>query len=131
MIIIINPHETIKQNAGDIRKDKNELKRVVNNLIDEGKIVPVDVVLAEYKKIQRLYVGNIETRGWLLDVLNCINSIRNDIFSLGDIYAFESLLRKLHPNNNNVKEKIRQQLQFLRDRGFVEFIDNKGHYKKI
>lgn len=100
-------------------------------IIDEGRIVPIDVVLAEYKKIQRLYVGNIETRGWLLDVLNCINSIRNDIFSLGDIYAFESLLRKLHPNNNNVKEKIRQQLQFLRDRGFVEFIDNKGHYKKI
>ena len=34
MIIIINAHETIKQNAGDIKKDKNELKRVVNNLID-------------------------------------------------------------------------------------------------
>ena len=51
MIIIINPHETIKQNAGDIRKDKNELKRVVNNLIDEGKIdvrsSPTEAMLAE------------------------------------------------------------------------------------
>lgn len=100
-------------------------------IISEGEIVPVDIVLCEYKKTQRLFVGNIEFRGWLFDVLNCINSIESDIFSLGDIYAFEPLLKSRHPDNNNVKDKIRQQLQFLRDRGIIEFIDNKGHYKKI
>lgn len=29
-----------------------------------------------------------------------------------------------------LKKKIRQQLQLLRDRGFIEFIDNRGHYIK-
>jgi len=35
-----------------------------------------------------------------------------------------------YPNNNHIPDKIRQQLQFLRDKGFIVF---KGHgvYKKI
>lgn len=100
-------------------------------IINDGEIVPIENVLNEYRKAQRLHVSNIEIRGWLFDVLNCINSIESDTFSLKDVYKFESLLKNLHPDNNNVKDKIRQQLQFLRDGGVIEFIDNKGHYKKV
>ena len=32
--------------------------------------------------------------------------------------------------NNFIKDKIRQQLQLLRDRGLIEFKGN-GNYKKI
>ena len=32
--------------------------------------------------------------------------------------------------NFNVEAKVRQQLQFLRDKGFIDFIDNNGMYKK-
>ena len=35
-----------------------------------------------------------------------------------------------HPENNFVQPKIRQQLQLLHDKGFVEFT-KRGHYKKI
>ena len=34
----------------------------------------------------------------------------------------------MHPENKHIKDKIRQQLQFLRDRGYLKFI-NKGKYK--
>lgn len=44
-------------------------------------------------------------------------------------YAFESWLALRHPKNHNIKPKIRQQLQFLRDKGFVEFLGD-GRYKK-
>ena len=62
--------------------------------------------------------------------MNCVNDIPDDIFSLKDIYVFEDALKNIHPQNNNVKEKIRQQLQLLRDREIIEFIDNRGHYRK-
>ena len=52
------------------------------------------------------------------------------IFLIEDIYYFEEQLAILHPRNHNIKAKIRQQLQVLRDKGFLEFIHN-GVYKKI
>ena len=65
-----------------------------------------------------------------MDVLNCINTIENNFFTINEIYNFEKELQEKHPNNNNIRPKIRQQLQFLRDRGFIEFLGN-GKYRKI
>ena len=50
-------------------------------------------------------------------------------FTLKDMYSFVQELSIKHPNNNNVEAKIRQQLQFLRDKGFVEFT-SRGSYRK-
>ena len=35
-----------------------------------------------------------------------------------------------YPNNNFIKDKIRQQLQILRDKGLIDFV-GRGNYKKI
>jgi hypothetical protein len=43
-------------------------------------------------------------------------------------YAFERHLGDLYPGNQNVKPKIRQQLQYLRDRGFIDFV-SRGNYR--
>jgi hypothetical protein len=40
-------------------------------------------------------------------------------FSTSDVYAFEPELAGLHPDNGHVKDKIRQQLQELRDRNLL------------
>jgi len=37
-------------------------------------------------------------------------------------------LQAKHPENHNVKAKIRQQLQYLRDKGVIEFL-GRGHYR--
>jgi len=68
--------------------------------------------------------------GWELDVFNCLKSIENDVFSLSDVYAFEDTLGELHPNNFNIKAKIRQQLQYLRNLGLIEFKE-RGVYRKL
>ena len=65
-----------------------------------------------------------------MDVLNCINSISNTEFSLQDVYKFSDVLQEKHTGNHNVEAKIRQQLQVLRDKGFVEFT-TRGHYRKL
>lgn len=66
---------------------------------------------------------------WLFDVLNCVNRIETDEFCLQDVYTYGEVLQEKHRNNHNVEAKIRQQLQFLRDKGFIVFL-GRGHYRK-
>lgn len=46
------------------------------------------------------------------------------------MYNFEAELQLKHPENHNVKAKIRQQLQILRDKGLIQFLGN-GQYLKL
>lgn len=100
------------------------------NIIKNGNISSVDAIVNQVKKSERLYTKNIDNRGWLMDILNCINKFANNEFSLDSMYKFEDFLHIKHPNNNNIKPKIRQQLQILRDKGFIEFLGN-GKYRKF
>ena len=68
---------------------------------------------------------------WLEDVLDCLTVIESDYFTLDDVYIFETHLSELHPNNRNVRAKMRQQLQILRDRGIIDFVNNNGTYRKL
>jgi type II restriction enzyme len=49
-------------------------------------------------------------------------------FELDDVYCFEDRLRSVYPNNNNIRPKIRQQLQVLRDHGYLDFVA-RGQYR--
>ncbi len=73
---------------------------------------------------------NIQTKGWLLDIMNCIDSIKDDNFTLDDMYGFAPQLQILHPENNFVHDKIRQQLQILRDKWYIEFV-SRWKYRKL
>lgn len=65
-----------------------------------------------------------------MDILNCINRISTPVFTLNEVYKFENELQFKYPHNNHIRAKIRQQLQFLRDKGVIEFLGN-GKYRKI
>ena len=54
--------------------------------------------------------------------MNCIDKLGKKEFSLDEVYAFEKELKAKHPGNNFIKDKIRQQLQVLRDKGYLKFI---------
>lgn len=99
-------------------------------IISDGKEVDMDCVVAKVSKSNRLETRNISSRGWLMEVLNCVNMLPDEVFTLDQMYSFEDELHAKHPQNSNIKPKIRQQLQFLRDKGFIEFLGN-GNYKKI
>ena len=87
-------------------------------------------VLENMKRSACLNVWNIDSRGWLLDILNCVNGIEKQVFSLDEVYAYEDILSVKHPLNKNIRPKIRQQLQVLRDMGVIEF-KQRGVYRKI
>jgi type II restriction enzyme len=109
---------------------------LLNQIPESGKIFivragqpqPRDGVLAKWKKTLFLRDQGQEARGWLLEVMRCVEAIGKREFELNDIYAFEHRLSRLYPGNQNVKPKIRQQLQFLRDRGYLDFM-SKGYYR--
>ena len=61
--------------------------------------------------------------------MHCIDFIPKETFTLDEVYQFEDKLKLKYSNNNFIKEKIRQQLQYLRDQGFVEFVA-RGTYRK-
>jgi type II restriction enzyme len=98
-------------------------------LVKDSTIVKKDLVIKKWQGTNFLREVNQKSKGWLLDVLNCIDLISTTTFNLEDIYKFEPHLRLKYPNNNFVKDKIRQQLQILRDKGVIEFL-SRGFYKK-
>ena len=51
-------------------------------------------------------------------------------FELADVYRSSSLIEARFPENHHVREKIRQQLQLMRDRGELVFLGG-GRYQKV
>ena len=98
--------------------------------VRDQKVADKQDVLCQWQKTAFLKQTAQTSKGWLLDVLSCLEKIPNRDFQLKDVYAFEDRLKALHPENNFVRDKIRQQLQFLRDKGYIEFI-SRGHYRKV
>ncbi|MGC2160469.1 MAG: DpnI domain-containing protein [Silvibacterium sp.] len=94
-----------------------------------GQVREKSQVLAQWKQTDSLLKSRPETRGWLADVLRCVERCFTN-FTLANIYDFESELAAKHPDNHNVRPKIRQQLQFLRDLGFIEFLES-GEYRYV
>ena len=96
----------------------------------KNKVVkPKSDVLAEWQKTLFLREEKeINAKGWLLDIMVCVEKIGHKNFSLDDVYAFEKELSKKYPDNRHIKDKIRQQLQILRDKGYLNFI-KRGKYK--
>ena len=99
-------------------------------IVRDKTVVSPALVQKQLHMAEALNTDRVEARGWLFDTLNCINSLPSQSFTLQDVYRFEEKLALLYPNNQNIRPKIRQQLQVLRDRGMIEFLGD-GHYQKI
>ena len=97
--------------------------------VKDGKEFSKKEVLDKWQKTVFLKnVKKADAKGWILDIMNCIDSLNKKEFSLSDMYVFEKDLKVIHPENNNIQAKIRQQLQFLRDKNYLEFMGS-GMYK--
>jgi type II restriction enzyme len=97
-------------------------------LVRDGIITPKELVVSAWQRTRFLRDAGFEARGWLLDVMKCVDQLGRREFDISDVYNFEAVLSQKYPRNNNVRPKIRQQLQFLRDRGYIEFM-SRGRYR--
>jgi len=88
-------------------------------------------VLSEWKRTLFLREEKeVSAKGWLLDVMRCIETLGKREFVIKDVYAFAGELGRLHPANSHIEDKIRQQLQILRGKGYLNFI-SRGVYRLL
>jgi len=108
----------------------------ISSIPNSGKVYYVkdtkkqnkDKILEEWNKTSFLEETlNIKSKGWLLDIIKCIERIDKKYFTLNDLYQFENDLRLKYPENNNIQAKVRQQLQILRDKNYLKF-ESRGKY---
>ena len=93
---------------------------------------PTDV-RRDWRKFEFLGSDARASGGWGAQTLNCVKTIHAEsgtrIFTLQDFYSrFEAELIALNPDNHNIRAKIRQQLQVLRDGGVITFLGS-GRYR--
>ncbi len=97
-------------------------------VVSDGSIVAEKQVRQEFSRVRKLADVPPAIRGWTLDVLGAVRTLGKTRFSLQELYQLEPYLQRLHPRNQNVRPKIRQQLQVLRDLGLVRFA-SPGNYE--
>ena len=110
-----------------ILKDIPKLGKIP--VVTDGKVRDKRLVLEQWKQSSKLLGANPLERGWLADVLKCVERLYVD-FKVSDVYSFEAELASLHPDNRHVKDKVRQQLQRLRDMGILKPI-SRGEYRYL
>ena len=84
-------------------------------VVTEKEIIPETEVREKFKRVKPLKDISVKQRGWTLDVLNIVRRLGKPEFTNEDIYVFTRELEQLHPDNRHVRDRIRQQLQVLRD----------------
>ncbi len=99
-------------------------------IISGGQLHSFEQIHDLVERSKMLRTERLKSRSWLLDVQRCVEMLPSDEFTLEDMYRFASYLQKKHPDNSHINEKIRQQLQFLRDRGLIEFVA-RCKYRKV
>jgi type II restriction enzyme len=99
-------------------------------VVYKGIVLQKEEVRDRWSKTFFLRDLPLASKGWLSDVMSCIEELGREEFTLSELYRYKERLAALHPRNRNIEAKIRQQLQLLRDRGLVEFL-GKGRYRYI
>lgn len=97
-------------------------------VVRDGEPLDKRDVLKQWQSTLFLRNSRSEARGWLIEVMRCVELLGRADFTLADVYAFEERLSRLYPGNQHVRAKIRQQLQVLRNQGYIEFLSG-GRYR--
>ena len=98
-------------------------------IVEGGVVADRSEVRSRYEKVKAFSSLKTSARGWTLDVFRIVEMLPGK-FALREVYAHEQRLADAHPGNRNIRAKIRQQLQVLRDMGFITFLGG-GDYLKI
>jgi len=67
-------------------------------------IEPKGSVLAQWNRTLFLRDQGQEARGWLVEVMKCVEDLGKTEFQIADVYAFEDRLSRLYPENRNVRD---------------------------
>jgi type II restriction enzyme len=113
----------------NIRLDQIALDARIS-VVGDGRPCEPRLVRSAFHRFNGLKEIAPIARGWTTLTLRIIRSLDAAEFSLDAVYAKEELFKAVYPENNNVRAKVRQQLQILRDLGFLRFF-GRGKYRLV
>ncbi|HEV8594556.1 MAG TPA: DpnI domain-containing protein [Thermoplasmata archaeon] len=99
-------------------------------VVEGDRIYRANEVRERWRRFAFVREALPEGRGWIGDVLSCVQRLGKTEFTLNEMYGFAAELGARHPGNKNVRPKIRQQLQILRKQRVVEFLE-RGRYRLL
>jgi type II restriction enzyme len=99
-------------------------------VVTNGRVNDAGSVRAAFQRFDPLKEVGVSSRGWTTLTLKVLRDLKQSLFSLDRLYEKESFFAAHYPGNRNIRAKLRQQLQILRDLGFVEF-EGKGRYRLL
>jgi len=91
------------------------------SIIHNNIAVNPSIVRKNFRRFDSLNEIKPSARGWTTLTLRLVRSLQKQTFTSKDIYSLEAEFSAVYPGNHHVRDKIRQQLQRLRDMGFLKF----------
>lgn len=99
-------------------------------VVDEGIPNEPAQVRERFQRFNCLRSVPPSLRGWTTLTIRVLRSLGRTLFTINDVYAKEGVFSVAYPDNNNVRAKVRQQLQVLRDLGYLDFC-GQGCYRLL
>jgi hypothetical protein len=133
----INDFESLRLDelTGKIRQDHlDTIDSILKTIPPTPKVLMPSLDL-DFSPEDNIYYDDIKAitanlSGWKKAVFDEITNLGKVEFTADDCRVMVEKLHILFPHNNFVAAKIRQQLQFLRDLGLLQFV-TKGVYKRL
>lgn len=97
-------------------------------VVKNERVIEKEKVNETWRKMSFLNLKRPNARGWTADVLRCVEDLKKEEFTLQEVYKSKDYLKELYPNNKHITDKIRQQLQILRDNNILKFT-SRGNYQ--
>jgi type II restriction enzyme len=113
----------------NIRLDQIALDARIS-VVGGGQPCEPRLVRSAFRRFDGLKEIAPSARGWTTLTLRMIRGLNKQEFSLSEVYAKEHSFAAMYPENNNIRAKVRQQLQVLRDLGYLEFC-GQGFYRLL
>ncbi len=104
-----------------IDKYEEAYKRVKNRNIEALQNRGTIEIIRRLKEKENILPKPIPTKSELFGWMKLVyERLPLGPFRTNDMYRYEEEFQRIYPENKNVKAKIRQQLQFLRDMGLIK-----------
>jgi len=120
---VIPDDETLQLYAQLCERQRREERKLTRDSTHQ-------VLLAAFQEKVKTLQPPKPTQGDLVGWLGLVHSVLPDgVFTNDDIYRFEEEFRRRYPRNSKIRDKIRQQLQELRDMRLIEHLA-RGKWRK-
>ena len=107
--------------------EKKETKVITTHQIEASSKSAAEVPGNVQKMIARMQLKGFLKELWELVIVK----MPLDRFTLRDVYERKGPLVELRPHVKEIDASIRAGLEKLRDRELLEFVDNRGTYRRL